>query len=117
MHLPRFIPSFANWGAHSLTPKLVGFVPAQLTHDISHNCLERMYDLVKFVGVWLDTEARGQEDTVHREVDVGLYQLETLLESHMDKAFDKFAAWALRNTFDFPSDLDVVLVSDDMHLG
>lgn len=28
----------------------------------------------------------------------------------MDKAFDKFTAWALRNPFDAPSDLELVLV-------
>lgn len=40
----------------------------------------------------------------------GLHSLETLLESHIDKAFDKFTAWALRNAFEVPSDLEVVLV-------
>ena len=37
--------------------------------------------------------------------------METLLESHVDKAMDKFTAWALRNTFDIPSDIEMALVS------
>ena len=41
----------------------------------------------------------------------GIYALETLLSSHVDKAFDKFTAWALRNTFDIPDDVEVVMVS------
>lgn len=41
----------------------------------------------------------------------GLYAFETLVSNHIDKAFDKFTAWALRNPFDVPDDIEVVLVS------
>ena len=41
----------------------------------------------------------------------GSFQLETLMDSHIDKAFDKFTAWTLRNAFDFQKDLELVLVS------
>lgn len=40
----------------------------------------------------------------------GAFQLETILEAHVDKAFDAFTAWTLRNAFDFPRDLELVLV-------
>jgi hypothetical protein len=40
-----------------------------------------------------------------------LYAFETLISNHVDKAFDKFTAWALRNTFDVPDDIEVVMVS------
>lgn len=43
--------------------------------------------------------------------DQGIYAFETLLSNHVDKAFDKFTAWALRNTFDIPNDVEVVMVS------
>lgn len=33
------------------------------------------------------------------------------MDSHIDKAFDKFTAWTLRNAFDFQKDLELVLVS------
>lgn len=42
----------------------------------------------------------------------GAFQLQTLMDSYGDKAFDKFTAWTLRNGFDFPKDLEVALVSD-----
>lgn len=35
-----------------------------------------------------------------------------MLEQHLDKAFDKFTAWTLRNAFDVPQGLDIVMVSD-----
>jgi hypothetical protein len=40
-----------------------------------------------------------------------MYALETLLESHVDKAFEKFTAWVMRNPFDIPAELEPVLVS------
>ena len=43
----------------------------------------------------------------------GLVAMETLLESHVDKAMDKFTAWALRNTFDIPPEVEMALVSVD----
>ena len=39
----------------------------------------------------------------------GVYALETLLETHVDKALDKFTAWTLRNAFDVRADHDLVL--------
>jgi len=33
------------------------------------------------------------------------------MDSHIDKAFDKFTAWTLRNAFDFQKDLELILVS------
>lgn len=41
----------------------------------------------------------------------GMHALETLLVSHVDSAFDRFQAWALRNTFDVPDGLELVIVS------
>lgn len=40
-----------------------------------------------------------------------MHALETLLVSHADAAFDKFQAWALRNTFDVQDGLEIVIVS------
>lgn len=39
------------------------------------------------------------------EIENGLHQLETLLESTVDKAFDKFEIYVLRNIFTVPEDL------------
>lgn len=42
----------------------------------------------------------------------GPNQLNTLLESHMDVALDKWVAWCLRNTFNVPDGLGLVMVSE-----
>lgn len=54
--------------------------------------------------------AAGRPD-LEREAEAGSYALETLLEQHVDKAFDKFTAYALRNIFSVPDGLELVMVS------
>lgn len=39
------------------------------------------------------------------EIENGLHRLETLLEATVDKTFDKFELFVLRNTFKVPDDL------------
>lgn len=39
------------------------------------------------------------------EIENGVHQLETLLESTVDKAFDKFEIYTLRNILTVPDDL------------
>ena len=39
------------------------------------------------------------------EIEHGVHQLETLLESTVDKAFDYFEIWTLRNVLTIPDDL------------
>lgn len=39
------------------------------------------------------------------EIENGLHQLETLLESNVDKAYDKFEIYVLRNILTVPEDL------------
>lgn len=46
-----------------------------------------------------------------REAESGSYALETLLEQQVDKAFDKFTAYALRNIFAVPDGVELVMVS------
>lgn len=48
---------------------------------------------------------------LEREAEAGSYALETLLEQQVDKAFDKFTAYALRNIFAVPDGLELVMVS------
>jgi kinetochore protein Mis12/MTW1 len=40
-----------------------------------------------------------------QEIEEGLHKLETLLESTVDKNFDKFEIWVLRNVLSVPGDL------------
>ncbi|KAL1953129.1 hypothetical protein VTO42DRAFT_3564 [Malbranchea cinnamomea] len=54
-----------------------------------------------------DTDEDGniQYPEARLEIENGLHQLETLLEANVDKAFDKFEIYVLRNIFKVPEDL------------
>ena len=43
------------------------------------------------------------------DAEQGIYAFETLLSSHVDRAFDQFTGWAQRNTFEVPDDVEVVM--------
>ena len=48
----------------------------------------------------------GSENTAAAdEIEHGVHQLETLLEATVDKAFDKFEIYTLRNIFTVPEDV------------
>ncbi|KAG8979325.1 hypothetical protein FRB95_011360 [Tulasnella sp. JGI-2019a] len=49
------------------------------------------------------------DSEAHDKVQAGLVSFSTLLESHLDKAFDAFEHWSLRNVFAWDPSLDVVL--------
>lgn len=51
----------------------------------------------------------GLPEEKHEQVLAGLVSFQTLLESHLDKAFDGFEHWSLRNVFAFDPELDIVL--------
>jgi len=77
-------------------------VGTTLTEEEASDLVSRVvYNLIE--QDFLSRRALSQEQGPHR--------LETLLESHMDSACDKFTAWCLRNTFNIPDDLRLVLVS------
>ena len=51
-------------------------------------------------------DTNGEEDTeAITELENGVHQLETLLESTVDKSFDKFEIYTLRNILTIPDDL------------
>ena len=54
-----------------------------------------------------DTDADGnvQYPEAKLEIENGLHQLETLLEASVDKSFDKFEIYVLRNILTVPEDL------------
>jgi kinetochore protein Mis12/MTW1 len=106
-----------------------------LCDDITEAARFEIYTTIGGIEGWTTSMAEGKGEAYEREVDMvrgasrgsigicegcrglradgvlkGLHSIETLLESHVDKAFDRFTAWALRNTFDIPSDVEAVLV-------
>ncbi|KAL9103984.1 MAG: hypothetical protein Q9187_008950 [Circinaria calcarea] len=54
-----------------------------------------------------DTDEDGNEEypEAHEEIENGVHQLETLLEATVDKTFDKFEIYTLRNILTVPDDL------------
>lgn len=59
---------------------------------------------------WAQMMSSGRPE-FEREAEAGSYALETLLEQQVDKAFDKFTAYALRNIFSVPDGVELVMVS------
>ncbi|WRT70393.1 uncharacterized protein IL334_007391 [Kwoniella shivajii] len=91
-----------------LIHELVGFYPRTLCHDITEAARSEVYSTVNSIEDWARS-ATGNNPKLETELATGLVALETLLESHIDKAFDKFTAWVLRNAFEFSPELQVVL--------
>ena len=54
-----------------------------------------------------DTDDDGNEDfpEARAEIEEGVHQLETLLEATVDKTFDKFEIYTLRNILTIPDEL------------
>ncbi|WVR07821.1 hypothetical protein IAU60_004864 [Kwoniella sp. DSM 27419] len=91
-----------------LVHELVGFNPRSLTGDVTEGARTEVYSTVNSIEEWARKSAPNTT-RMEAELTMGLVALETLLESHVDKAFDKFTAWVLRNAFEFPPELEVVL--------
>jgi kinetochore protein Mis12/MTW1 len=96
---------------------LTGFSAAGHLLKIEEDARTRVTNTVGTVENWARAIAERQDGgtELEREIDrQGSFQLETLMDSHIDKAFDKFTAWTLRNAFDFQKDLELVLVSSTL---
>ncbi|WWC71839.1 uncharacterized protein I206_105798 [Kwoniella pini CBS 10737] len=91
-----------------LIHELVGFHPRTLCHDIAEAARKEIYIILDAIENWA-RNAGGNNPKYETELNTGLVALETLIESHVDKAFDKFTAWVLRNAFEFSPELEVVM--------
>ena len=77
-------------GLLSIPPKQLGFAPDHSSTTISKP----------------DADGDGNVDYPEAtEIENGVHQLETLLESTVDKSFDKFEIYTLRNILTIPDDL------------
>ncbi|WOO80233.1 Centromere protein mis12 [Vanrija pseudolonga] len=107
-----------------LVHELMQFSPVSLLYDIAEHAHQTAHNTVEGVEAWAVREARvrdaeaeasgvgdrgGSVDAHEREVEVGSHALETLLETHVDRAFDTFTAYALRNAFKVPDGVEVVM--------
>lgn len=107
-HPPPTVPSV-------LLPELLGFSPQLLLDDIinvANNAVTETVDgMEEFLTRWARErqQTKGEEDwDSTAEVEQGLVAFQTLLEQHVDIAFDFFEIWSLRNIFAIPSDLPIV---------
>ncbi|KAG8941876.1 hypothetical protein FRC04_004053 [Tulasnella sp. 424] len=95
----------------TILPDILGFAPQLLVDDL----LDIGYDAIaKATGAletYLDTNwlpGRPIED--QNEAYAGLVAFQTLLQSHLDKAFDAFELWSLKNVFALPNPEEVPIV-------
>lgn len=97
-----------------LLPELLGFVPQFLLDDIIDTANDAVRQAVEAMEVFLRRWASEREEKMDKdwdstqEVEQGLVAFQTLLNSHVDIAFDFLEAWSLRNIFAIPADLPVV---------
>lgn len=95
----------------TILPDILGFAPQLLVDDL----LDVGYDAVaKATGAfeaYLDENwlpGRSVED--QEAAFAGLVAFQTLLQSHLDKAFDAFELWSLKNVFALPDPKELPLV-------
>ena len=97
----------------ALLPELLGFIPQFLLDDIiniaNDEARQSVDAMEQFLQRW--AEARAEKTTEWdptQEIEQGLVAFQTLLESHVDVAFDFFEAWSMRNIFAIPADLPII---------
>ena len=54
----------------------------------------------------LDAPADTEKDELYKELEFGMAQVETLLENAIDRNFDAFELYVLRNVFSVPEEVD-----------
>lgn len=54
----------------------------------------------------LDASNDSERDALYTELEFGMAQVETLLENAVDRNFDAFELYVLRNVFNVPDDVD-----------
>lgn len=119
--------SVTDYRATALLTEHFGFPPLALIDDVINAVNDIMYKCTQAMETYLNerqqkqmekaTEGDGEDEVMMEaavgaqvgvpddEIQLGTAKLETLLESQVDKNFDKFELYALRNIFTIPSDL------------
>jgi kinetochore protein Mis12/MTW1 len=54
----------------------------------------------------LDAPEDTERENLYKELEFGMAQVETLLENSVDRNFDAFELYVLRNVFNVPEDVD-----------
>lgn len=111
-----------DYRATALLTEHLGFAPLTLIDEVINDVNQIMYNCTDALERFLikrratqiqklrengDTTLHPQNDAIFPldEIKLGAAELETLLVSHVDKNFDKFELYTLRNIFTIPMDL------------
>ncbi|CAG8733591.1 1002_t:CDS:2 [Cetraspora pellucida] len=81
-----------------------GFAPISVIDDVINSVNDLLYTAIMGLEQFVLSELNSSE-----EVDQGIHQVETLLESLVDHHFDMFEIYTLRNIFAIPDKLEIVL--------
>ncbi|KLT43238.1 hypothetical protein CC85DRAFT_284795 [Cutaneotrichosporon oleaginosum] len=105
---PRAPATLSKDDKEAFMAELMGFEPYHVLSDIAEHARQAIYPTVSSVEGWARSIAanRAAHDA---EVDRGSHAFETLLENVIDRAFDKYTAYALRNAFGVPDGVQLVL--------
>ncbi|KAF9141233.1 hypothetical protein BGX30_005243 [Mortierella sp. GBA39] len=96
-----------------------GFSPLSFVDDVINSVNNMIYQasmaLQEFVENEMEAWAIQHQSQLPKNYDVkvesakGMHKFETLLEAAVDKNFDRFELYALKNLFGVPEDVDIVL--------
>ncbi|KAF9380004.1 hypothetical protein CPB97_008624 [Podila verticillata] len=92
-----------------------GSSPLSFVDDVINSVNNMIYQasmaLQEFIEFQLQeiTQIEGRTLDIKLETEKGMHKFETLLESSVDKNFDRFELYALKNIFGVPEDVDLVL--------
>lgn len=96
-----------DYRVNALVTEHLGFPATVVIDDVINAVNEIMYKCVGAMDTFLmdRIDKFGDKKTIREEIQIGTAKLETLLESNVDKNFDKFELYALRNIFTIPQPL------------
>jgi kinetochore protein Mis12/MTW1 len=83
----------------------LGYAPIALIDDIINAVNDILYKCTAAMETFLTERYREDASLEDDEIEMGTAKLETLLESIVDKCFDKFEIYVLRNLLVIPSEL------------
>ncbi|KAG0350103.1 hypothetical protein BG005_010359 [Podila minutissima] len=100
---------------HQLLTEHFGSSPLSFVDDVINSVNNMIYQasmaLQEFIEFQLQEIAQieGRTLDIRLETEKGMHKFETLLESSVDRNFDRFELYALKNIFGVPEDVDIVL--------
>jgi kinetochore protein Mis12/MTW1 len=91
--------------ASSILTEHLGYAPISLIDDIINAVNDILYKCTAAMENFLASRYDNDERIPEHEIEHGTAKLEMLLESVVDKSFDKFELYVLRNLLTIPADL------------